>query len=457
MRSEWKQLLMLFAFLLGSGMEGSAGSGDSDAVSPGICIWKGTITIHREGAGQPAQPKPERGKTVTVTGSHTVNETIVIEVCGDPRDLYVKSVTRELQEDSSNQQNEQVNEALCRFPKEMLRPGAEWPENHSKYEPQTKRPGNRRIVNIETHKTILRGFDLPKLRDKTHVTLEFPDAASFAISGSQKALADYRSDHVVKFYDVCAETNSDKEITERTGPLGQEPKSDLKVTNQGWDTLETIKHIRPPQELLEQFGFEAPFTGLHLKDSKVIDRVQTEEFVSTETASWDLRGESPCPDVYRQLLQDLAYAEAYAEKKIADFAGSIEDYEKLVEDRAYKIRYGVNAPPGEDSAEVDASTDEHGQQSGLEKLRQKLEESCKPDMIFTSISAHEDIHTQQQERYPEYNDGKPRTFGLMEVSAYVADAQMLVDWLRENCPGTNVSDAERRLRSLGKIADRYTP
>ena len=70
MRSEWKQLLMLFAFLLGSGMEGSAGSGDSDAVSPGICIWKGTITIHREGAGRPAQPKPEKGKTVIVTGSH---------------------------------------------------------------------------------------------------------------------------------------------------------------------------------------------------------------------------------------------------------------------------------------------------------------------------------------------------------------------------------------------------
>jgi hypothetical protein len=114
-------------------------------------------------------------------------------------------------------------------------------------------------------------------------------------------------------------------------------------------------------------------------------------------------------------------------------------------------------PPGEDSAEVDASTDEHGQQSGLEKLRQKLEESCKPDMIFTSISAHEDVHSRQQEQFPGYNNGKPRTFGLMEVSAYVIDAQMLVDWLSENCPGTNVSDAERRLRSLETLADQYTP
>jgi hypothetical protein len=431
-------------------------AGDNE-VNPEICIWKGTITIRGEGSGKPVQPKPVRGKTVTVSGSHTISESIAIEVCGDPKELYVKNVTRTLQDDSTHQQNEIVDQALCRFPKEMLRPGAEWPENHNKYEPQLKRPGNRSMVNIEIHKTILRGLDLPKLRDNTHVTLEFPAPGQFAVSGSQKAWADYRSDHGVKFYDVCAETNSDKDITERTGPLGQEPKSDRTVANNGWDTHETIQHISPPQELLKQFDFGAPFTGLQLKGSEVIDRIQTQEFVLTETATWDLRGESPCPDIYRQLLQDLAYAEAYAEKSMSDFAGSIEEYEKLVEDRAYKIRYGAAPPRGEDSAEVDASTDEHGQQSGLEKLRQKLEESCKPDMIFTSISAHEDIHTQQQERYPEYNDGKPRTFGLMEVSAYVADAQMLVDWLRENCPGTNVSDAERRLRSLGKIADRYTP
>jgi hypothetical protein len=457
MRSEWKQLLLFFAFLPGLSMQASANSGGGNEVNPEICIWKGTITIHREGSGKPAQPKPVRGKTVVVTGSHTVNESIVIEVCGDPKDLYVKNVTRELQEDSTRQEIDQANEALCRFPKEMLRAGAEWPEDHNKYEPQTKRPGNRSTVNLETHTTILRGLDLPKLRDETHVTLEFPDQGRFAILGSQKALEDYRSDHLVRYYDVCAETNSAKDIMERTGPLGQEPKSDREVTDQGADTHETIKHIRPPRELLKQFSFEAPFTGLELKGSTVIDRSQTEEFLSTETAAWDLRGESPCPDVYRQLLQDLAYAEAYSEKKVADFAGSIEEYEKLVEDRAYSIRYGVNAPRGEDSAEVDASTNEHGQQSGIEKLRQKLEESCKPDIIFTSISTHEDIHSRQQENYPEYNEGKPRTFGLMEVSAYVIGAQMLADWLRQNCPGTNLSDAERRLRNLEKAADRYTP
>ncbi len=452
-----KRLLLFFAFLSGFSIEVSAGPGGSDEVNPDVCIWKGTITIRREGSGKPLQPKPVKGKTVIVSGSQTVSESIAIEVCGDPKTLYVKNVTRELQDVYTHQQNEIVDQAICRFPKEMLRPGAEWPEDHNKYVPQTKRPGNSSMVKIETRKTILRGLDLPKLRDNTHVILEFSEPGRFAISGSQKALEDYRSDHIVNFYDVCAETHSDKDITERTGPIGQEPKSDHNVTNQGWDTHETIEHIRPPHELLKQFSFEAPFTGLELKGSKIIDRVQTEEIDSTETASWDLKGESPCPDVYKQLLQDLAYAEAYADRKITDFADSIEEYEKLVEDRAYKIRYGANAPRGEDSAEVDASTDDQGQQSGLEKLRQKLEESCKPDIIFASISAHEDVHTQQQEKYPEYNDGKPRTFGLIEVSAYVIDAQMLVDWLRENCPATNISDADRRLRNLGTPASRYTP
>ncbi|MBN1570810.1 MAG: hypothetical protein JXA73_23420 [Acidobacteria bacterium] len=457
MRLKWKRLILFFAFLAGLNVQSLAVAGGGDDVNPNICIWKGTITIHREGSGKPVQPKPEKGKTVVVSGSHTVNETIVIEVCGDPNSLYVKNVTRELRDDSIHEENQQVDEMLCRFPKEMLRPGAEWPEDRGKYQPQTKRPGNRSTVKLDTHTTILRGLDLPKLRDNTNVRIEFPDPQRFTISGSQKALADYRSDHTVRYYDVCAETHSDKDISERTGALGQEPISDHVVNKQGWDTHEIIKHIRPPQELLEQFSFEAPFTGLELKGSKVIDRVQTEEFESTETASWDLKGESPCPDVYRQLLQDLTYAEAYADRKIADFADSIDEYEKLVEDRAYKIRYGANAPRGEDSSEIDASTDEHGQQSGLEKLMQKLEESCKPDIIFASISAHEDVHTQQKEKYPEYNDGKPRTFGLMEVSAYVVDAQMLMDWLRENCPGTNLSDAARRLRNLQKLADRYIP
>jgi len=170
-----------------------------------------------------------------------------------------------------------------------------------------------------------------------------------------------------------------------------------------------------------------------------------------------LKGESPCPDVYDQLQQDLAYAEAYAEKNVSDFAGSMDEYETLVEDRAYRIRYGVNAPRGEDSAEIDAATDEQGVQHGMEELRQKLRAECKPDIIFESISMHEDIHTNQQEKFPEYNDNKPRTRGLMEVSAYVADAQMLVDWLRDNCPVTNLSSAESRLQRIEKIAGRYTP
>jgi len=45
----------------------------------------------------------------------------------------------------------------------------------------------------------------------------------------------------------------------------------------------------------------------------------------------------------------------------------------------------------------------------------------------------------------------------MEVSAYVANIQMLIDWLRENCRETNLSDAERRLRALEQVAERYMP
>jgi len=34
---------------------------------------------------------------------------------------------------------------------------------------------------------------------------------------------------------------------------------------------------------------------------------------------------------------------------------------------------------------------------------------------------------------------------------------MMIDWLRENCRETNLSDAERRLRALEQVAERYMP
>jgi hypothetical protein len=451
--AKFPALLAISAFLLAP-ISIASGGGE---VNPEVCIWKGTITLQRKGSGRPVQPKPERGKTVTVSGARTVEENITIDICGQPGSMYVKSATRTLQDDYSYSKNEQIQETLCRFPKEMLRPGAEWPADHSNYVPEKKRPGSHSKAVIENHTKILQEQALPELREKTDIILSLPDPARFVISGSQTAFADYQSDLVDTSYDACAEITSVKEIHERTGALGQAPKSDHKTGNQGWNTQETITHTNPPRELRKEFHTEAPFTGLQLKDSKVIDRIETPEFESTETASWDLKGESPCPDVYDQLQQDLAYAEAYAEKNVSDFAGSMDEYETLVEDRAYRIRYGVNAPRGEDSAEIDAATDEQGAQHGMEKLRQKLKAECKPDIIFESISAHENIHTNQQEKFPDYNDGKPRTRGLMEVSAYVVDAQMLVDWLRDNCPGTNLSNADSRLQHLEKIAGRYTP
>ncbi|MDM7995837.1 MAG: hypothetical protein QUT30_09170, partial [Acidobacteriota bacterium] len=44
----------------------------------------------------------------------------------------------------------------------------------------------------------------------------------------------------------------------------------------------------------------------------------------------------------------------------------------------------------------------------------------------------------------------------MEVSAYVSNLRMMINWLRENCRETNLSDAERRLRALEQVAERYT-
>lgn len=424
---------LMAAVLLGPRL---AASGESDGVKPEACVWKGTVTIRRQGDCEPPKPKPEEGKTITFGGSHTLSETIVIEVCGEAGSLYVQSVSRRLQEDFITDQEERCHEALCMVP-----------------EQKRKRPGHHGKAHYEWHLSILGGQSAEALREGTHVNLEFTGPQRFKIDGGQTALLDHVSDFVRDDHDVCDGTDTHKEVHERTGPPGSAPWSE----HQGspGSRNEVITHLLPPSGSTRGFGFEAAFSGMSMKGRQ--DLPSPPGAWVSETAEWDLKAESPCPDVLRRLLQDLAYGEAYADEKLTESAADTDQYDEMVGRHAYKIVHGNFPPSGKAPDEREAATDEQGRVSGLDELRRKLEKECKPDAIFESIAAHEELHGRQQEQFPEYTDGRPRTWGLMEVSAYAMDARMLLEWLKENCPGTGLGDAERRLERLERIGEGYTP
>jgi len=175
----------------------------------------------------------------------------------------------------------------------------------------------------------------------------------------------------------------------------------------------------------------------------------TGHYDETITAEWRFAAKDPCQDVIRQVQDDLAFAEAYADKKIRDFASTLDEYKNLVGDKAYKIIHGKPPSRGQGDYEEDDSPfvdPETCEINGLEEYRQKLADSCRPDIIIESIEAHEQTHQEQCEKFQkEMLSGKPHIMGMMEVTAYKTGIGVLLDWLETNCPNYDTSRDRTRL------------
>ncbi|MCK4795663.1 MAG: hypothetical protein KAV87_68680 [Desulfobacteraceae bacterium] len=178
----------------------------------------------------------------------------------------------------------------------------------------------------------------------------------------------------------------------------------------------------------------------------------TGHYDETITAEWHFAAKDPCQDVIQQVQTDLAFAEAYADKKIQDFASTLDEYEKLVGDKAYTITHGKPPSRGQGDFEegggpyVDPETCEI---VGLEEYRQKLAEKCRPDIIIESIQAHEETHQRQCVKFnEEMNSGDPHIKGMMEATAYKTGIRVLLDWLETYCPNY---DTSRDSTQLDKI------
>lgn len=178
----------------------------------------------------------------------------------------------------------------------------------------------------------------------------------------------------------------------------------------------------------------------------------TGHYDETITAEWHFSAKDPCQDVIQQVQTDLAFAEAYADKKIQDFASTLDEYEKLVGDKAYTITHGKPPSRGQGDFEegggpyVDPETCEI---VGLEEYRQKLAEKCRPDIIIESIQAHEETHQRQCVKFnEEMNSGDPHIKGMMEATAYKAGIRVLLDWLETYCPNYDTSQDRTRLEKI---------
>jgi hypothetical protein len=119
--------------------------------------------------------------------------------------------------------------------------------------------------------------------------------------------------------------------------------------------------IFSPEERIRYFGCEGSFTEDSFSGSEEIDRIDNPRelggYSETTVMTWNFTSRDACSELRDRLLLDLAFCEAYLNKDIQDFASSIEEYESLVYDRAYKILTGSPAPRS-DGSSSDSDRDE---------------------------------------------------------------------------------------------------
>ena len=182
------------------------------------------------------------------------------------------------------------------------------------------------------------------------------------------------------------------------------------------------------------------------------------------TASWELNAKDPCPIVYRNMMYDIAMAEAFSDKKIMDLAKSIKEYKDLVDQKANEIFKGGtgSSPGGGGDSEVRMSTrpkdckiifkDEDGNEISKDKYKNRIAKKCLPYILFKQSLAHEEKHVDQCNKHKKdfILGGKknPHIRGAMEVGAYLRGIKKLFYWLKENCDDYDIADVKVRIKNI---------
>ena len=432
----------------------SGASPEKELVKPGAKVWEGEITIVRTGFQDFEDVNNDERKSENSSIKRTLSEEICIKTCGMSGDMYVKEVSHNLQDKCEEESFLQFVEETCDYPEECTKGhNALYIAKHCKKE--TKSPGSSTRSKSMTSEEIYHGWEMPSERKNTSVKLNFTDSEHFTIGVQNSVYIALSSESTTRYFSVCSGHTSKSVITRHTGTTGQEEKHSYKETGEGDSKSVTSETISPPKEKISGFGWEGSVTGDSFSGSKEIDRIEIPRefgcYSETTVATWNFTARDACSEVRDRLLVDLAYCEAYLNKDIQDFASSIKEYESLVDDRVYKILMGKPAPrsdgsPSEDEMGVNPET---CQMENEDQFLERVMQQCLPYIIFDSVKVHENTHLQQCEKFnEEMNSGDPHIKGLMEATAHINGARVLLEWLEENCPNTEIESLKERLEKL---------
>jgi hypothetical protein len=426
---------------------------------PGIVLWDGKITISRQASAETREDKSEGDGVSIHFEEKKVDDVTVIEACGTGPMLKVYSAERSLEDTTEKGVRVEAASTHCGMPKEA--------EQHNLlhqaiyYDPIIKTPGNKTFRSEKTRTSLFEGEGVKPLEESTIVTLMVEDGGKYTLSVQSFAMVLHLQDHIYEDYNACTGKTKRTEHSIRPAAKGTPPGSSSESGKQEGKIVKTTHQTLPPLPLPAGFVGEGAVSGPMLEGSVefVEKRSEIGGYDETTTSTWSLRAKDPCQDAYKQLLEDLAWAEAYlnadiqkqvADENIENIGQRIKTYEERVNQQVYRILHGEEPPEGE-LTDTDASVDGAGETEGLEELKERLARECKPDVIYDSIEKHEKTHQKQQKAFEEeYNAGDVVIFGLMEVTAYLAGVHVLLDWLDFNCPEMPLVSAKSRIQKIEK-------
>jgi hypothetical protein len=427
---------------------------------PGVVIWDGKITISRQASAKTREDKREGGNVFVHFENRTVNDVTVIEACGTGPLLKVYSAERSLEDRKEKGTRSSQASTDCGYPEEADGHNPLYIEKHFKRIIRT--PGNKSFRSETMHTSLYEGEGVKPLEGTTAVTLMVEDGGVYTLTVQSFALVLHLQDHLYKDYNACTGKTKQTEHYIRPATKGQPPGSSSDSTKPGGDSVKITRQTLPPLAFPAGFTGEGAVSGTMLEGEVELIEKKSDVggYEETTRSTWSLAAKDPCQDAYNQLLEDLAWAEAYVNadiqskverQNIENIKQRIKTYEKLVNQQVYRILHGEEPPEGE-LADTDAYVDgATGKAEGLDELKDRLARECKPDIIYDSIEKHERTHQKQEQTFEEeYNSGDVVIFGLMEVTAYLAGIHMLIDWLERNCPEVNLTEAKTRVQRIEK-------
>jgi hypothetical protein len=424
-------------------------------------IWIGEIKIVRTGAGhQREDHSTDQLKDIRSTDKEA-EEKITIKVCGAFGELYVKDMDWTLKENTHTERTTQHARTRCDFPKEAYDHNLLY--RLKNYKQEVKEPGDSSTQSRQFLRDLYQGKDSRPPKKMSSVTLNKLPGQELTLRVSCGGYVALTDDDVTRSWHACSGQTEVREFHQRTAKaIGQEATTTLNETGEGDSKHTVLDQAIPPIPLQSGFMADIQIDGDSISGSQVVGEMLPEhpgDYQEKTTAYWDLTAKDPCREVYDDLINDLAYGEAYADKNIQDFAGSIRDFEKMVDDRAFKTIYGRPAPRDEEDLSVTGLgvNPETCELEGKDEYKEKMARECRPHIIVEATMAHEGVHERQCKKFhEEMNSGKPQIKGLMETTAYIKSAGMLINWLEKNCPDIDLRNEKTRLEKLKSAkASRY--